>query len=65
MEDEVRHILRAAVQQRVGPAQKLGSRSITVFEARFGLALLPKGKRRSSLEQAFDRVLTDDLQVAY
>ena len=35
--------------------------SITVFEARFGLALLPKGRRRSSLERAFDRVLTEDL----
>ncbi len=33
--------------------------SITVFEARFGLALLPKG-RRSGLERAFDRVLTED-----
>lgn len=35
--------------------------SITVFEARFGLALLPKGRRRSGLERAFDRVLTEDL----
>ena len=26
MEDEVRHILRTAVQQRAEPAQKLGSR---------------------------------------
>lgn len=35
--------------------------SVTVFEARFGLALLPKGKRRTGLERAFDRVLTEDL----
>jgi predicted nucleic acid-binding protein len=35
--------------------------SITVFEARFGLALLPKGRRRTGLERAFDRVLTEDL----
>jgi len=34
---------------------------ITVFETRFGLALLPKGKRRSGLERAFDRVLDEDL----
>jgi predicted nucleic acid-binding protein len=35
--------------------------SITVYEARFGLALLPRGKRRSGLERAFDRVLAEDL----
>jgi hypothetical protein len=35
--------------------------SITVFEARFGLALMPKGRRRTALERAFDQVLADDL----
>jgi predicted nucleic acid-binding protein len=35
--------------------------SITVFEARFGLSLMPKGRRRSSLERAFDRVVAEDL----
>jgi len=43
------------------PADSVWLTSITVFEARFGLALLPKGRRRSSLERAFDRVLTEDL----
>lgn len=43
------------------PADSVWITSITVFEARFGLALLPKAKRRSSLEQTFDRMLTDDL----
>lgn len=43
------------------PADSVWLTSITVFEARFGLALLPKGSRRSRLERAFDRVLTDDL----
>ena len=43
------------------PADSVWLTSITVFEARFGLALLPKGKRRSSLERAFERVLTEDL----
>lgn len=42
------------------PADSVWLTSITVFEARFGLALLPKGRRRSGLERAFDRVLTDD-----
>jgi predicted nucleic acid-binding protein len=43
------------------PADSIWVTSITVFEARFGLSLLPKGRRRSSLERAFDRVLADDL----
>jgi toxin FitB len=43
------------------PADSVWLTSITVFEARFGLALLPKGRHRSSLERAFDRVLTEDL----
>ena len=43
------------------PADSVWLTSITVFEARFGLALLPKGRRRNSLERAFDRVLTEDL----
>jgi predicted nucleic acid-binding protein len=43
------------------PADSIWVTSITVFEARFGLSLLPKGRRRSSLERAFDRVLTEDL----
>ena len=43
------------------PADSVWLTSITVFEARFGLALLPKGRRRNALERAFDRVLTEDL----
>jgi predicted nucleic acid-binding protein len=43
------------------PADSVWLTSITVFEARFGLALLPKGRRRSRLERAFDRALTEDL----
>jgi toxin FitB len=43
------------------PADSVWLTSITVFEARFGLALLPKGRRRSGLERVFDRVLTEDL----
>jgi hypothetical protein len=36
--------------------------SITLFEARLGLALLPKGKRRQALESAFDKLLVEDLE---
>ena len=43
------------------PADSVWLTSITVFEARFGLALLPKSRRRSGLERAFDRVVTEDL----
>jgi predicted nucleic acid-binding protein len=36
--------------------------SITLFEVRLGLAVLPKGRRRHALEAAFDRLLTEDLE---
>ena len=43
------------------PADSVWLTSVTVFEARFGLALLPKGRKRLGLERAFDRVLNEDL----
>jgi len=43
------------------PAESIWITSITLFEARFGLALLPKGRRRSSLESAFEQLLVEDL----
>lgn len=36
--------------------------SITVFETRFGLGVLPPGRRRRTLEAAFARVLEEDLE---
>jgi hypothetical protein len=44
------------------PAESVWITTITVFETRFGLALLPGGKRRRALESAFTRLLTDDLE---
>ena len=44
------------------PAESVWTTSITVFEARFGLALLPSGRRRGGLETAFARVLEEDLE---
>jgi hypothetical protein len=35
--------------------------SVTVFEVRLGLALVPEGRRRHTLEQAFDCLLDEDL----
>jgi len=44
------------------PAESVWITSITVFEARLGLALLPQGRRRRALEAAFGRLLEDDLE---
>jgi predicted nucleic acid-binding protein len=43
-------------------AESIWITSITVIEARLGLALLPKGKRRQTLESAFDSLMLDDLE---
>lgn len=44
------------------PPESIWITSVTLFEARFGLNLLPKGRRRQALESAFDRLLEDDLE---
>ena len=44
------------------PAKSVWITSITLFEARFGLALLPSGRRRQTLEAAFARLLKEDLE---
>lgn len=43
------------------PRESVWLTSITVFEANYGLALLPLGKRRTLLENALARVVTEDL----
>jgi predicted nucleic acid-binding protein len=43
------------------PSESVWTTSITVFEVRMGLELLAKGRRRSQLEQEFDRLLIEDL----
>lgn len=35
--------------------------SITLFEARLGIALAPRGRKQRALEAAFERLLEDDL----
>jgi toxin FitB len=42
------------------PAESVWITSITLFETRFGLALLPSGRRRHRLESEFDRLLRED-----
>ena len=44
------------------PTESVWITSITLFEARFGLALLPRGRRRQALEEAFAQVLKEDLE---
>jgi predicted nucleic acid-binding protein len=44
------------------PAESVWITSITLFEARLGLALLPTGRRRRTLEAAFAQLLKEDLE---
>lgn len=44
------------------PAESVWITSITLFETRLGLALLPAGRRRQTLQAAFARLLEDDLE---
>jgi predicted nucleic acid-binding protein len=43
------------------PADAVWITSITLFEARFGLALLARGRKRRALEAAFSRIVAEDL----
>ena len=61
-------LMRTAPEARVvawldrQPAESVWITSITLFEARLGLALLPSGRRRQALEAAFARLLKEDLE---
>jgi len=44
------------------PAESVWITSITLFEGYLGLALLPSGRRRRTLEAAFARLLQEDLE---
>jgi hypothetical protein len=44
------------------PSISLWTTSITVYEIQTGLALMPAGRRRVALQEAFDAVLNEDLQ---
>ena len=45
------------------PSESMWTTSVTVFEIRTGLELLPSSHRRQHLEAAFDRVLNEDLDL--
>lgn len=44
------------------PSDTVWITSITEFESRMGLALMPSGKRRQGLQASFERLLQEDLQ---
>jgi predicted nucleic acid-binding protein len=44
------------------PAESVWTKSMTVFEVRFGLALLTPGRPRKQLEDSFTRALEEDLE---
>lgn len=44
------------------PAESIWTTSITVFEVQTGLELLDPGRRRRQLQDAFERLLADELQ---
>jgi predicted nucleic acid-binding protein len=44
------------------PAESVWITTITLFETRLGLALLPKGRRQRALEEAFAGLLENDLE---
>lgn len=44
------------------PAESVWTTSITVFEVRYGLDLLPDGQRKTTLRERFAGLLQDDLE---
>ena len=44
------------------PAESVWITSVTLFEARFGLALLPEGKKRTTLQTLFEELFEKDLE---
>ena len=44
------------------PAESVWITTVTVFEVRFGLELLPAGRKRRRLEDAFDAALAEDFE---
>lgn len=44
------------------PPESIWTTAVTIFEIRFGLALLPSGRRQRQLGDAFAKVLDEDLE---
>ena len=44
------------------PSESIWISSITLFEGRYGLALLPDGRRKTLLQESFEELIVQDLQ---
>lgn len=44
------------------PASSIWITAISIFEVRFGIARLPAGKRRQTLEAAFEQAIAEDFE---
>ncbi|MDO9010537.1 MAG: type II toxin-antitoxin system VapC family toxin [Gallionella sp.] len=44
------------------PAESIWITSITLFEARYGIALLTHGQRKADLQERFEQLLQEDLE---
>ncbi len=44
------------------PAQAIWLSSITLFEARYGLAVLPEGQRKTHLQEQLEHLIQDDFE---
>jgi predicted nucleic acid-binding protein len=44
------------------PASSVWITSVTLFELQYGLAILPQGKKRATLEKSLELVLREDLE---
>jgi predicted nucleic acid-binding protein len=44
------------------PAESIWITSITLFEARYGLNLLPEGQRKATLQERFEALLSEDFE---
>jgi toxin FitB len=66
------NVLSELMQQRANPVVQrwldrqaelsVWTTSITIFEIRYGIELLPRSRRRASLEAEFERLIEDDIQ---
>ena len=60
MRDPATPVVLAWLDQQ--PRHSIWTTSVTIFEIRFGLAVMPLGRRRSQLEMAFDGSIREDLE---
>jgi toxin FitB len=66
------NVLSELMQQRANPVVQrwldrqaelsVWTTSITIFEIRYSIELLPRSRRRASLEAEFERLIEDDIQ---